>query len=203
MNTSFSIINRFKLDDYLKIVLEKSTSNHAPYHNLFHVLCMIKNCHLIAVSENLNPSEIRLLLIAVLFHDFGHSMGAKKDTENVKDAIKAFEKYSKESPAYNQKIIEIIKATEYPYVIDEKDLTFEQKVIRDADLLQLFEPNYIQQNLLGLSKEMNLPIIDLLKGQKKFMDSIKYHTAYAKAVAEEMLKSRYEDGEYLLALLER
>ena len=201
MNISFKIIKKLKLDNYLKIVLEKSSSNNAPYHNFYHVMCMVKNCYLIGESEGYLPEAIKNLVIAALFHDFNHSMGKEKDSWNVKEAIKSFKKYSKESEENNKKIIKIIEATEYPYVIEEDQLSLDQKIIRDADLLQVFHDNYIQQNLLGLSQEMKLPITTMLTGQKKFMDSIHYHTDFAQKLSEEKINSKYEDGDYLLSLL--
>ena len=37
------------------------------------------------------------------------------------------------------------------YVIPEEELTEYQKIMRDADLFQLFQPNWVHQCLLGLS----------------------------------------------------
>ena len=84
MNTSLKIIKHFELDHYLKDVIENSTSNAAPYHNLYHILCKIKHTYRIAQSEGFLPEPTRILIIADLFHDFNHSMG-KHD-----DAIKSF-----------------------------------------------------------------------------------------------------------------
>ena len=39
------LIQKFQLDNYFGNVIRHSKSNNAPYHNLHHILCMIKNCY--------------------------------------------------------------------------------------------------------------------------------------------------------------
>jgi len=201
MNQPFKIIRKFKLDNYLKNVLEKSTSNVAPYHNFYHVMCMVKNVYNISKSLDFNDESTRPLLIAALFHDFNHSMGAHNDAWNVAEAIKSYKLYSKENKETNLKVINIIEATQYPYVIPEDQLSLEQKIIRDADLMQTFESNYLQQNWMGLSVEMKTDLLSSLKGSEKFWNSVKFHTDYAQALSEEVMPSKFQDVEYLINLL--
>lgn len=201
MTESLEIIKEFKLDNYLKIVIQKSTSNKAPYHNFFHVLCMVKNVYKIALSEGLLPKAIRPLLIAALFHDFNHSMGAHNDEWNVNEAISMFMLYSQEDAKTNKLVVSIIRATQYPYVVEEEDLTLEQKIIRDADLLQQYESNYLQQVYYGLSEELNTTFEILLQGYPVFIKGMKLHTDCASQICEELSVSRDVDVAYLTDLL--
>ena len=201
MTESLEIIKEFKLDHYLKIVIKKSSSNKAPYHNFFHILCMVKNVYKIAISEGFLPKAIRPLLIAALFHDFNHSMGVHDDEWNVNEAISMFLLYSQEDANTNKLIISIIRATQYPYVVEEEDLTFEQKIIRDADLLQQYEDNYLQQVYYGLSEELKMTFEILLQGYPVFIKGMKLHTDYAAQVCEELSASRDADVTYLTNLL--
>ena len=98
-------------------------------------------------------------------------------------------------------MVNIIKATEYPYVIDEKDLTEEQKIIRDADLMQTFQNNYLQQNWIGLASEKNSDLLKALEGSDKIWKGVKFHTDLAKEMAGKVMPDRYEDVKYLIELL--
>lgn len=198
MKEYFKIISDFKLKDYFAIVFHKSTSNGVPYHNMYHVMCMVRNCFIIASALEIHKKEIKNLLIAALFHDFNHSGGKLKDSENVKNAILAFEEHSKQPKEDNLKIIEIIKATEYPYVISEDKLNIYQKIIRDADLLQSFEDNYIQQITIGLGmQEMGLDVKSILIGQENFLKNIKFHTFPAKMEYSAKMPGLLKDLEFL------
>lgn len=195
-----NIIRKFGLGNYFGIVINKSSSNSAPYHNLYHVLCMVKNCYYIANDEGLDTNEIKKILLACLFHDFNHSMGEKSDEENVKNAIVAFEKYSEEDDATNQEVIQMIKSTQYPYIIPESVLGIKEKIIRDADLLQWCEDNHLQQIVFGLLKTEMKNTGNLkknLEGQIKFINSIKMHTNWAKRKFDKFKNIRLEEYEFL------
>lgn len=201
---AIAIIKKFQLDDYFGVVVRDSKSNSAPYHNLYHVLCMIKNSYYISKDEGLEDKEIRKILIACLFHDFNHSMGEKTDKENVLEAINSFKKYSIETEEVNNEIINMIKATEYPYVIDEKDLSIKDKIIRDADLLQWSEDNHLQQIVFGLlSKELKGDLKKNIENQIKFIKMAKIYTNYAKLKFEAHKERCLDEYEYIKNLIEK
>jgi len=43
MKEYYKIITHYGLEYYLKDVLTESHSNSAPYHNIYHIMCMVKN----------------------------------------------------------------------------------------------------------------------------------------------------------------
>ena len=100
-----------QLEYYLKDVLLNNDSNKLPYHNLNHTLCVLKNCYYLSLEYTIDPDDKRLLCIAALYHDFGHSGGLFTDDWNVKAAIEHFENISKENPEDTSLVMQIIKAS--------------------------------------------------------------------------------------------
>jgi hypothetical protein len=74
----------------------------------------------------------------------------------------------------------ILDATQYPYVIASNELDEYQKIIRDADLCQIYEYNWLQQNIFGLSQEMKIPVEQLIPGTIAFLNSVEPLTDYGK-----------------------
>lgn len=201
MNIFFKIINELKLDKYLSILIKKNKSNNAPYHNMYHSLCVMKNVYNISKSIKLDKEDIRKLCIAAIFHDFNHSQGKLKDDKNIKESIDNYFKYTKETKDVDYDVVNIIESTQYPYVIEDKDLNILQKVIRDADMMQMLEDNYIQQVLIGLATEMNVNITDFISMQEKFFSNLKFHTKFAKNKFDLNKNSLKEDLEFLNSIL--
>lgn len=175
-----SIIKNNKLlQDIIREHLLNNTALNAPYHNFIHHLVVANSCNDAADYYNLSAKDRLELIVAALWHDFNHSMGAKKDDWNVQEAIRAFSdwhyQYSvipDDSIPDKNNVINIIKATQYPYVIPVEELNLSQKIIRDADLTQLAQNNRIQHVYIGLATEMKLPVKDILKGEKAFLESV-------------------------------
>ena len=188
-----NIINLYSLEDYLNIVEQENPSNNKPYHNLYHIKCMTSIAHRIACSEDLRFVDTRNIMLAGLFHDFGYY--SKIDAENIVRAIEAFEKYSKETDDVNKEVINNIKATQYPYVINSSELTLSQKIMRDADLLQWTKKNFIKQVIIGLSDEMGLTLEKLIEGQKKFMLNMNFHTPMGQRIYDRNIKEKLKELE--------
>lgn len=195
MNKYFEIIRKYNLEKYFGILLKENTANDAPYHNMYHTLCVMYNSYQICISDyQLSNNEIRTILIAALFHDFGHSMGKLKDDENVKNAIKAFDYYSEEHN--NEEIKSIIQATQYPYIdIQESIYTI---IIRDADMMQIFADNYFQQNIISLGVEFNKDTLGSLEMSLNFFKSIKFNTKYAIAMFEKEITTKINDIQFMI-----
>lgn len=198
------IIKKYELEYYLKVLITENSGNNNYYHNFQHTTTVMNNVYHIAIHEELSRKKIRLLLIAALFHDFDHSGGKLKDDENIKLAIEAFKKYSKESDKHNKFIIDIIKCTQFPYNIDDDEyLTKCQKIIRDADSLQWIEDNFIQHILFGISKEYGNSLTTLtLKNQIKFIEDLRIFTSTGKSKYKSNYSKKIKDCKYLIKILE-
>lgn len=206
MNKSLQVIKDYKLDNYLKILITLNEGNNNPYHNLNHTLTVVKNIYDISNNISMEHDKIRLMLIAGIFHDFNHSGGIhKKDSYNILDAITAFNIYSIENDEDNDFIVSVIVSTQFPYD-KEKDASLNeyQKIIRDADVIQWVEDDYIQQVILGLGKEIfgtDSITIKQLEGQIDFMRSVKIFSKYAQNIINNKIESKIEDCEYLITIL--
>lgn len=190
---AIEIIDKYEyLQKAFKYILLNSKSNNGPYHNLNHLLTVLKYCYLGALSEGIkDEKELRELLIAAIFHDVNHTIGKEKDDVNVqnsKDAIGKFVK-QEEIDADTDYMNKLLDATQYPYVIEGKDLDLKQGIIRDADLMQVFEYNWIHQNIAGLSSELKMDFLDFVQPQRKFLESAAFNTDWGK----KMHKDKWDD----------
>lgn len=165
----------------LKYIINNSKSNNAPYHNINHMLTVTRNVYdALDYLFMLEDERCEELLLAALFHDYNHSMGKEKDDYNVTEAKKGLRDFlESENLEMDIEFMEsILDATEYPYKISHHQLNFYQKLIRDCDLCQVFEYDWLKQCVFGLSLEMGFTFKELLAGQKKFLQSITFLTDY-------------------------
>lgn len=197
-----TIIENDLLSDAFKYIVIYNSANLAPYHNTDHMMAVTQKLHEGYLETG--GCEYYNLILAGMFHDMNHSMGEKDDSDNVKMAIKSLKDWWKSSgnkidhsfmDINIDECIEIIKATQYPYVIDDVDLTIPQKLIRDSDLLIMLRDNWFN-NILGLDKELNIDNIPMtLKGSLDFYNSIEFRTEWAKEIGEnqwEEFKERFQ-----------
>jgi hypothetical protein len=158
-------------------------------------------CYELADMQKGIALDVRNLLISAMMHDFNHSGGVLTDEENVTIAIDAFINISKEDKESNNKIVANIKATQYPYVLDQDSLSLEQLIIRDADLLQGVRDDYHQQVIIGLSTEFKQDLKSFMPNQIKFWNSAKYHTQHANRLWNSVKESRIEDATKIAEIL--
>lgn len=187
------------LGEALNYVIKNSNSLYSPYHNLNHNVTVTVFSYILGKAEKLSESEIKELLITSIFHDFNHSAGKKKDKENIKEAKKGIRDFVKKNNVKInlEKVFKILEASEYPYVIKDKDLTLQQKIIRDADLLQLMEYNRLQFNIIGMAKEANVDIKKWLDIQTSFVENCKFNTKTAKKMKKIFWSDMVHELNYL------
>ncbi len=192
---ALEIIKKYKLESYFKILLLENEANVSPYHNLWHTLTVFENCSMITESEKINKEQTRNILIAAMFHDFNHSAGKLKDSDNVKKAIDKFVSVSEEKEEDDKFVIDLIKATEFPYVVENPDIY--QQIIRDADMLQLTKDDWIQMAIIGLKTEFNKDLKEHLNGQINFLNSIKLYTKMGNTIWNKCKNEIISDTKYL------
>jgi hypothetical protein len=175
-----AISHNFLLCDAFNYILNNSKSNTLPYHNLKHSVDVLGMC------MTIEPTSSITLKLAALFHDFNHSGGELSDEDNVQmaiDGITDYYNYGTENLTEKAllEIIEIIEATQYPYIIDKKDLTKNQSIIRDADLMVSMNDGFWSMGIFGLMDEMKIEDINsMVKGQISFHNSIELTNPTAK-----------------------
>ena len=203
MIAGLDIIKMYDLGYYLNCLIRYNKGNINPYHNLYHTLTVVKNIYFISKNENISDDKLKLMIIAGIFHDFNHSGGKHpSDKYKVLDAVDSFRQYSIEEEDDEKFIISLITCTEYPYRNNEVD-DF-QKIIRDADIMQTLEDNFLQQNVIGLNIELknsNDIDIELLQSNINFMKSVEFFTDYTKNQMKNKLNNKIEECEYLIKIL--
>jgi hypothetical protein len=188
--SAIEIINKYEyLRKAFKYVLTHNTSNGAPFHNLNPLFVVTKSTYEALVHEGLiRKKEARATLLAAMFHDANHSMGLSSDKKNIEDAKEFVRRFLfVESMHDNVKyhsdmslIFAILDATEYPYVIPSKELSIYQKIIRDADISQVFQYNWIHQSVYGLSKEFKIEFADFVKMQRAYLNGVVFNTSWGR-----------------------
>lgn len=215
-NEMLNYIEKYNLQKCLKVVLKQSISLESavnPYHNNLHALCVFYNA--MKIIDDINEKQIvisweqaRVLGIACLFHDCGHDGGKFNlcDEDNVKTAIKKAQEYLNEyddSKSFDAVKI-LIEATEFPYKLEPFNIL--EEIIRDADLMMIFEPNLIYQMVCGIWKEYiqkgNFCELDeVIEWCIGFYSDVNYYTNYAKRMKETKLSYSIEKLEKLINIL--
>lgn len=211
----FSIARIIRNDDelydgnlvpYFQVLFFRAPNLRHPYHNLRHMLHVMWLCFQACVfyGATLTRRQVRNLLIAALFHDFGHSGGLGDDDLNIARAIRALRKYAQpEDKPHLADIERIIQATEYPHQGVSSELDLPSQILRDADVSQALSVAWIQQVVIGLATEWSKPPLDVLRAQKGFHASLKFSTSWAERFfPPEVIKEKIAEAEELLALLE-
>lgn len=178
------------LQSAFRFIIKNSTSNYMPYHNLNHLLTVLKYSEFIAKGEGIYFDRRLPLHLAALFHDVDHLGGKQKDDdENIERAIKAFTMFVETSGKITldvaNKVILIIEATRFPYKEPHSSIDDKIKmIIRDADLMQQFEYNWIGQTTLGLAMEAGMSIEEFIPKQRHFLEEMKFLTKTARKFKE-------------------
>ena len=183
------ICERLNLTDAFTWVKEKNPSNNLPYHNWYHALCMVESVVEGANYHDLSYQSIRHLVVAALFHDFAHTGGKEKDAVNITRAVRGLWSLADRSTGRTVakgidmfEVEELIGVTEYPYVLDP--MCIEQKVLRDADLMQSFRPTWKEMIVRGLREEISISLnrvlteTEMVEGQLKFLQNIKSNSKW-------------------------
>ncbi len=189
-------------------VVARNPSNELPYHNLHHTSCLTIHCAEGAVAMDLPDERRRPLLVAAVFHDFGHSGGAQSDEHNIRVAVAAFKAHAAEDASFGDclpEIVRLIETTQFP-PIDEA-ATLSEKIIRDADLMQVYVPGWREQILNGLREEIavskgkSVSLSEMTQIQLSFMRAVKWNTPWAVKRADGAWAALIEEVQQIAATL--
>lgn len=151
--------------DIFMNLASSGTHVHNPYHNLTHELQHVYWSNACAVNSGISePSELRNLAVASMFHDHGHSGGRQPDYLNIQYATKFIPAvcdhllynstfvFANEIVAKN--VITLIECTQFDYPdFHRKPETRAEMCMRDADLMAIYTEEG-RTLLLGLSQEV-------------------------------------------------
>lgn len=139
-----------QIKDHCLDLLWKSRCKAFPYHNLEHTLEVFHHVQTIASFEDVPEEDLPILQIAALFHDTG--LSAKYNGHELVSANNAclYLNYLEFDSNTITKVENCILATKMP----QKPKNELEKIICDADLFHLSQPNYfIKSELLKIEWE--------------------------------------------------
>lgn len=199
------------LTTYLQTIFFKSTNLHNPYHNFRHMLHVLWLCHRACrfYQKRLTPRQMRILLVAAIFHDFDHPGRphpgeADPDGVNIRLAIAGLRRYvSPDDRASLPEIEAVIEATHYPYQTPGRELDLLGQIIRDADLAQALNPAWIQHVVIGLAQEWGMQPFEAMKAQIPFLAALSFNTRWARQLfPQKLIQAKVAETEQLLQLLQ-
>ena len=192
---------------YFQVLFFRANNLYNPYHNFRHMSHVLWLCYKACqyYSHELQPRQMRVLLIAALFHDFDHTGRPHRGDEdiNIEIAISGVRRYlASDDRALMPEIEALIEATHFPYKADSH-LDLLGKIIRDADLVQALSPVWIQQVVIGLAREAGVSPLEMLKAQSSFLTSLRFNTRWAQQLfPQELIDAKIAEAEQLRRLLE-
>jgi predicted metal-dependent HD superfamily phosphohydrolase len=179
--------------------LEKELPVNLFYHGLHHTLDVFNAAREIAAEEGVTGHELKLLRIAVLYHDAGFTTVYKNHEE------KACEMVRKDLPEFGytgkeiDQICGMIMATKIPQSPNNKL----EKIICDADLDYLGRHDFKEiSNTLYEEMKVYVHLHDEKEWnniQKRFLEHHKYHTEFGKTQREPLKQKHLEEISRILA----
>jgi hypothetical protein len=181
--TTEELARRFDVSYEYRHVRDYNKSKDLPYHNWYHTMCMVNRCLDGANYHNLPYRSMRSLFVAALFHDYNHSGGEEEDSINIFRAINGLKNCGVTQGVYLHEVEEIIRVTEYPYVLEP--VCIEHRIIRDADLMQgFFIETWEAMIIDGLREEMQVKLkaeitrSEMCLGQIEFLRKAVAHSKW-------------------------
>jgi hypothetical protein len=198
------------LVSYFRVLFFEASNLNNPYHNFRHTLHVSWLCYEACryYRTELTARQMRILLIAALFHDFDHPGQPHPgepdpDKINIDIAIAGLRRHIvPQDRALLPEIEAVIEATHFPYKIAAEQLDLLSKIIRDADLAQALSPTWIQQVVIGLAREWGMKPLDVLRQQGSFLAGLPFNTQWAReAFPPELIAAKREEVKKLLEIL--
>lgn len=186
------ICRLLRIDSIYGYVRETNPSNDLPYHNWIHTQHMVESVYEGALYHDLPLQSQIDLVVAALFHDYGHSGGKTDDVTNIKVAKQALDLYT----AMRYHMVEyipdvvrlLISVTQYPFTT--APIFAQEKIIRDADLMEMGRDTWHEMVIEGLRKEIQvsrnreITLEEMYRGQLDFHATAVWYTDWGLAFRE-------------------
>ena len=192
---------------YFQVVLRYGRNLNNPYHNFRHLFHVLWQCYDACryYRAQLEPAQMRVLLIAALLHDFDHTGhgGLGDDDLEIERALRGLRRHIATEDLNNLPRIEaLMRSTEYPHKKRAEDLDLSEQILRDADLSQSLDNVWLQQTIFGLGNELNIEPEAMLHMQPEFLDKLSFTTEWGKEKFQKLIAPRKAEALRLLHLLE-
>lgn len=184
------------LSAYDYVVAFNSGVNNG-YHSTAHCLGVAHTALEIFPSEFLSNEEQTGILLAAVFHDFGHTAANVPDLQNIELAVAGLKAYraSLTEPtgiawANFDLVFQIaedcIRITEYPFVKEPRGQC--EQIIRDADMLYACTNIDTVSVIEGLREELEdkldktISLDEMVESQSRFLEGAKFYTPTGQAL---------------------
>lgn len=153
------------------------------YDHMTYVVCEVYDA---IKTMSINPVYARVLLIAAIFHDYGHSGdGCKPDSFNIERAVKAVKTHLQKSDKDHIKlIISWVRSTEWSSIVGHNTLEQDMfiNILRDADMSYMFSDSWMHFIIFGLGKEQKKSPREMIELQIPFLEhKVKFYSPWGKA----------------------
>jgi len=207
------LYNRLGLDTYLEYFIEHGQSSRArtdhslAYHDTTHSYQVALNCYEGGLYSGISNKELRVLMVAGLFHDANHTRGKHGDAVNIDNALRCMDAANRMAPEHQRlkpeeflEARELIKYTEYPYKAKKISSTL-GRILRDADMMALYttDADTLLELFLGLINETmtiwhftrvgerfqgtQASIDEFWQKQRRFISMMEWNTSWGKIKA--------------------
>lgn len=185
----------YDLKHAFKYFWERNTSAGLSYHNRYHACWLMVKVDEMGTELQVPGVNLRALVLAAMFHDMNHSGGTRPDSENIEEAMEDLEYACEDEPRVGEdtilRALELIRVTEFPFIRVPK--TLEEKIIRDADILQGCTPHFAKTIYVDLYQELlvskpDMKFLEYVEGQKQFLASAEMFTEIGKQEKKEFIE---------------
>lgn len=191
-------------------VSENAALNNNPYHNLYHTACMVVNAYDAYgwyIRQNKYHIDPDILISACLLHDVDHTGGKWSDTINIAKALAYTLSLPNDcfvGPSDRHRTMELIAVTEFPFI--RTPSTISEQIIRDCDLLQMLEPDWMEMIFVGLLQEIrvkhNISTEDFVEKQIAFLEGAEFYTEWFEQEKRPLFNERLQAlKQYAMVLL--
>jgi putative nucleotidyltransferase with HDIG domain len=170
-----------KVKEYIGRTFRERGSSESYYHNFTHTAEVAKVAEEIADAIGIRNDDKEALVIAAWFHDVGHIKTCEGHEDvGIEMAIRFLRENNYPEDGI-EKVVGLINATRMPR--NPKNIL--EEIICDADLHHLGTSNFekkadLFKNEVEAQKGCEIPEVEWLKGNIKFLKEHKYYTGYAK-----------------------
>jgi hypothetical protein len=175
-------------EEHVSIVSSQNPSQNAPYHNSGHLFTVALNCAQAADYYELGKDEKITLFLSGLYHDYGHSAGKQSDIINISQAVLCAMRNISVLEAMSNKALDVIAdnihATVQPSLLHGTELSLQQKIIADADMMQWCEAD-ADEFMVGLSVELGFPVT--WDSTKEFLSKYNPKTSWGRAKLDALI----------------
>ena len=200
---------------YFKCLFNSRGANN-PYHNIRHSCTVLVRCYEgLKYSQGILEKQVglrylkrlnRALLISAIFHDNEHPGKSGNDDLNIEMAVRSWKKLALKEDRDDETIfdyvINLIQSTEFGPNGHVMTVHGEySKILRDADLTQICSDAWIRMILFGLSEEMGVAPIEMLRMQEGFLKNLKFESQWGQQF-NGVIQEKIAEANELLRILE-